>query len=128
MNWLPLTGLPKQCAGLLVESVSTGRILLLQRPEGTWEQPGGHREGFEPIHGTAAREFYEETGFRGSVAYGRRAVDTGSNGVEYFVYLAVVDEEFEPVLTEHQAHRWANPKRLPPNTHPGTRRAVKELL
>ncbi|MFI5814842.1 phage portal protein [Streptomyces sp. NPDC051643] len=58
------------CAGLAVQAVDTGRVLMLQRalaPDdpagGTWEFPGGHLEGDERPLTAAVREWSEETGF-----------------------------------------------------------------
>lgn len=42
-------------------------ILLLQRPDGVWNLPGGHMEPGEALEETAARELFEETGL--SVAH-----------------------------------------------------------
>lgn len=39
-----------------------GRILLLQRPEGTWDPPGGRLASGETFEEGAVRELYEETG------------------------------------------------------------------
>jgi 8-oxo-dGTP pyrophosphatase MutT (NUDIX family) len=113
-----------RCAGLLVVAVATGRVLLLQRPEGTWEQPGGHPEGWELPRETALREFREETAFAGAIAVGSACIDTSTGERAYVVYYAVVDEEFRPVLSEHRSYVWAHPSRLPNATHPGTQRAV----
>lgn len=56
-------------AGLAVQAADTGRVLMLQRaldPEdpagGTWEMPGGHRDGEESPRQAAIREWQEETG------------------------------------------------------------------
>jgi len=57
------------CAGLAMQALDTGRVLMLQRaldPDdpagGTWEFPGGHLEGDESPIGGAIREWSEETG------------------------------------------------------------------
>jgi len=57
------------CAGLAVQALDTGRVLMLQRaldPDdpagGMWEFPGGHLEGEESAIAAAAREWSEETG------------------------------------------------------------------
>lgn len=39
-----------------------GRLLLLQRPSGEWDLPGGHLEPGESCEQTARRELLEETG------------------------------------------------------------------
>ncbi|MGN6607974.1 MAG: NUDIX domain-containing protein, partial [Jatrophihabitans sp.] len=56
-------------AGLAVQAVDTGRVLMLQRglgaddpASGTWEFPGGHLESGETPFAAAAREWQEETG------------------------------------------------------------------
>lgn len=57
-------------AGMAVQAVDTGRVLLLQRglgdpgdeAAGAWEFPGGHLEPGESAFDAAAREWMEETG------------------------------------------------------------------
>lgn len=56
-------------AGLAVQAVDTGRVLMLQRAlsdddpaGGTWEFPGGHIEDGETPMAAAKREWQEETG------------------------------------------------------------------
>lgn len=41
----------------------TGKLLLLQRPDGKWDLPGGHTEAGESLEQPASRELLEETGF-----------------------------------------------------------------
>lgn len=43
-----------------------GRVLLLQRPEGTWDPPGGRLAPGETFEEAAVRELYEETGLLAS--------------------------------------------------------------
>lgn len=85
------TGEPS-VAGLCVRAKDTGRVFMLQRgldPDdppavrGTWEFPGGHREGDEGLHETAQREWEEEVGHLvpgGPVSPGA-ATWTSPNGV-----------------------------------------------
>ena len=113
----------KRCAGLIVQSEHTGRVLLLQRPNGVWEQPGGHLEGDEAPHETALREFAEETGYDGDLSISEEWIDTGTRSVVYLVFHAVVGWEFEPELTEHRAYKWTTA--LPRDLHPGTAEAIR---
>ncbi len=41
---------------------TSGRLLLHQRPDGTWDLPGGHLEPGESLEDAGAREVREETG------------------------------------------------------------------
>ena len=44
-----------------------GRVLVLQRPTGTWEPPAGRLQRGEGFEEGAVRELYEETGVRAEV-------------------------------------------------------------
>ena len=48
-------------AGVAVVN-GAGELLLLQRPDGEWDLPGGHMEVGESLEQTATRELLEETG------------------------------------------------------------------
>lgn len=125
MNWGAFTPVNSpDCAGLLAVARSTGRVLLLQRPEGTWEAPGGHAEALESPRATALREFGEETGYRGPLRLLPASVQSGPR---YRAFGATVPDEFEPRLSEHQSARWVRPAKLPRGTHPGVRGALREL-
>lgn len=49
-------------AGVAVMN-GAGELLLLRRPDGEWDLPGGHMEAGESLLETATRELFEETGF-----------------------------------------------------------------
>lgn len=122
----------KTCAGLLVQAQNTGRVLLVQRPEGVWEGPGGHTEPRDggSLMVTALRELEEETAYKGRLSLwpSTKAVQTGRGDVNYTVFLAVVESEFTPRLTEHREFVWTRASTLPNPTHPGTRYAIDQLL
>lgn len=105
-------------AGVLLCSSSSGRVLLLQKPGGYWETPGGHLEPGESPLQAALRELYEETGLGGSIEIeGYR--DTTR---DYRLYLGAIDREFGPRLSnEHVDAVWAASGSLPSPLHPGLR-------
>ncbi|MET8627535.1 NUDIX hydrolase [Kitasatospora sp. NPDC004669] len=99
-----------------------GRVLLVRRnPDdymgGLWEIPSGTVEAGETILDTLHRETVEETGL---------TVDQVTGYIGHFDYknshggttrqfnFAVTVDKTEPiVLTEHDAHQWAQPSNLP---------------
>lgn len=115
----------RHLAGFVLRARSTGRVLVLQRPEGTWEGPGGHAEGGEAPRDTALRELCEETGYAGPVEaptlLQRRRTP---HGAHYYSFEGWVPEEFRARTPEHVAHQWAAPRRLPSGVHPAFRAVV----
>ncbi|MFI5990278.1 NUDIX domain-containing protein [Streptomyces sp. NPDC051362] len=106
-------------AGLVVKAVDTGRVLMIQRAlddedpaAGTWEFPGGHREGEEDALAAALREWSEETG---STLPGTTSVVgswTNPNGI-YRLYVAVVPTEASvPINIPHEDRQVDNPDDL----------------
>ena len=86
-----------------------GRILLLQRPTGTWEPPAGRLQPGEGFEEGAVRELYEETGILvspqriiatwvGEAASGRRLASV--------TYAGKADGAEVRLSEEHLDHRW----------------------
>jgi len=86
-----------------------GRMLLLQRPTGTWEPPAGRLQPGESFEEGAVRELYEETGILaspqriiatwvGEAASGRRLASV--------TYAGRADGEGVRLSDEHLDHRW----------------------
>lgn len=106
-------------AGIAVQAVDTGRILMLQRswdetdaPEvrGTWEFPGGGLDDGEEPEAGAWREFHEETGLPtpdGETVMGWRSPDGVYQG---FLYRVPVERDaFDEINPDHEAAELANP-------------------
>lgn len=81
--------LQSNCGDAVVECL--GHVLLIQRPNGTWALPGGHKTKFETFQDCAIRELYEETNLRvpekvlrGSIV-GTKLFDSPSRSSGYVV-------------------------------------------
>lgn len=87
-----------------------GRMLLLQRPTGTWEPPAGRLAPGETFEGGATRELYEETGL---LVRPRRIVATwvgerpGGGLLAAATYVARVGYAEVNISHEHLDLRWA---------------------
>lgn len=105
-------------AGVLLQAEATERVLLLQKPEGFWETPGGHIESGESPLSAALRELHEETGLVKRVAI-EGYLDTTR---DYRLYFGSIEYEFTPKLShEHVDFAWVSPSKLPGPLHPGLR-------
>lgn len=107
-----------RAAGILLFARSTGRCLLLQRPDGRWEAPGGRLEPGETPLEAALEELQEETGFRGSLILdgGRQTSDN------YVLFVGEVAREFRPRLShEHVDYLWVEPGSPPEPLRKGLR-------
>ncbi|CAN5613360.1 MAG: NUDIX hydrolase [Actinomycetota bacterium] len=90
-----------------------GKVLLLQRPEGTWDPPGGRLASGETFEDGVIRELYEETGL---LAAPERMLATwvGEAGgkklaaVTYIGRVGGADNEVR-LSDEHLGSRWATP-------------------
>ncbi|WP_052709214.1 NUDIX domain-containing protein [Streptomyces sp. NRRL S-495] len=109
-----------------------GRVLLVRRnPDdymgGLWEVPSGTVEAGESILDALHRETTEETGLTiGAVTgyVGHFDYENSRGGTTRQFNFTVTVEKTEPIiLTEHDAHQWAEPGSLPEVSD-----AVRELL
>jgi 8-oxo-dGTP pyrophosphatase MutT (NUDIX family) len=93
---------------------SNNKILILQKPNGKWSFPGGHREKEETPMQTVKRECIEEIGIwpRGTttdmVLYVKK-----ENNKKCYSFIIDIEDEFVPVLSdEHVHYKWVYPKAL----------------
>lgn len=92
---------------------SDGRILICQRGEGRsnahlWEFPGGKEESGETAHSCLARELQEELNL--PIRNIHTLCSREDSGILFSFLTAETDAE--PVLTEHEAFRWVEPREL----------------
>ena len=110
----------------IVFHTKNNKVLMLQKLNGKWSFPGGHREkGETPIH-TAKREAIEETGplpegvITNSIPYIK-----SENKSNCYSFIMDIEKEFEPVLSdEHKNYQWVEPKDIDNLSLAG---AVKDL-
>ncbi|CAM5420014.1 MULTISPECIES: NUDIX hydrolase [Streptomyces] len=99
------------------------RVLLVRRKQGDfmgglWELPSGKVEDGEGILEALHRETAEETGLtveavRDCVGHFDYA-DSRGGSTRQFTFSVTVERTAPVVLTEHDAHQWADPAGLPP--------------
>jgi 8-oxo-dGTP diphosphatase len=86
-----------------------GRMLLLQRPTGTWEPPAGRLSSGEGFEDGAVRELYEETGL---LVFPRRILATwvgeapNGNLLAAVTYIGRTHEREINLSHEHLGYRW----------------------
>lgn len=86
-----------------------GRVVLLQRPAGTWEPPAGRLIPGENFEDGAVRELYEETGI---LAAPQRILATwvgerpGGEKLASVTYVARIRNHEVRITGEHLDHRW----------------------
>ncbi len=87
-----------------------GRVLLLQRPTGTWDPPAGRLSTGETFEQGAVRELYEETGL---LVEPQRILATwvgdspGGEPLAAVTYVGRTDKDEVRLSHEHLDHRWA---------------------
>src|ERR1700722_18854897 len=102
----------REGAGILVLARDTGRFLALKRSDHvqhgrTWGLAGGLREAGESFEQCAAREFREETQYKGADFTLVPLAVHVSDRMTYHSFLAVVEHEFTPSIDhENEAFRW----------------------
>ena len=122
-----------RAAGALVYARTTGRFLLpfrsaeVDEPHvwGTW---GGSIDGPESPERTVRRELREEAGYAGSSMLIPLLVNRVFDaGLVYHNYLAVVHEQFEPVLNwETEKAGWFTYGEFPEPRHPGLQKLLDD--
>ena len=119
----------KKGAGCLFLALNTQNICLGKRSEvvqepGTWGTWGGKiDEGETPVK-ALERELREETGFHQAADYVGVCV-FGENGFEYYNYLVVIPQEFQPTLNdETDEFLWTSIESLPQPLHFGLEEAL----
>jgi len=115
-------------AGILFRA-PTGRVLFCHRTDGRgWAFPGGGKKDHETLEQCAARECYEETGYRSGHA-GNFLCRRVRDGVDFTTFAYDCDGEFQPKFNhEHDAHVWINPDYATNlNLHPGVLIALRKL-
>ena len=90
-------------------------ILLLQKENGKWTFPGGHREEgeYSPLN-TAERECKEELGLMpdGEIVGKLKIVKEGEKQPIYSFFM-MVKNDFMPTLSwEHRDYKWVNYKKV----------------
>lgn len=89
-----------------------GKILLLQRPEGTWDPPGGRLASGETFEEAAVRELYEETGLLASPQKMLATWVGGASGrrLAAVTYVGRVGNGEVRLSDEHLGSRWVSPE------------------
>ncbi len=86
-----------------------GRVLLLQRPTGTWEPPAGRLNSGEGFEDGAVRELHEETGL---LVFPRRILATwvgeapGGGLLAAVTYIGRAPDQGVHLSHEHLGYRW----------------------
>lgn len=120
----------KAGAGCIFLAKKTGRLLLPQRSQyvlepnkwGTW---GGKMDEGETPEMTVKREISEESGYNGSYQLIRLGEFREKN-FTYYNYLAIVDNEFTPILNpETQNYKWIDYGDWPAPLHFGLKYIIK---
>jgi 8-oxo-dGTP pyrophosphatase MutT (NUDIX family) len=104
----------------VIPITASGRVLLLQRPDGTWGLPGGKLERSDPsVLDGAVREFREETGYVDPVLV--RGLFFHVPRTPFAAITAVFDAPWVPrISNEHLDAAWFDLDRLPVPLHRDT--------
>lgn len=108
-------------AGVILKAGS--KVLMLQRPDGSWGLPGGKcEEGETPVQ-AMVRETQEEIAYNiaPDAAPVQIAVVDNDDGFRFTCFSLDVPEEFTPIIdAEHTAFQWADAADLPQPLFMGT--------
>lgn len=119
-------------AGCFILCLKTGRMLLGQRSAKvdeplTWCPFAGTTEPGETPEQTAIREIGEETGYKGPMSLAKLPTFKEIPHFQFFNFLAVVPEEFTPVLNwETEKAEWFDLDFWPSPLHPGVTWLLEE--
>ena len=115
---------------MVIYAKSTNRVLMLQRQDDStfWQSVTGTLEANETPRATAIREVWEEVGLK--IEESSTALFDCKESIEfeifpYFRYkyapnvthcrehwfLLAMEQEFEPILSEHLAYQWVSPEK-----------------
>lgn len=92
------------------------KVLLLQKENGKWTFPGGHREPNEEPYQTAQRECFEELGMNpdGEIL-GKLKITKDEVKKPVYSFFKQINKEFKPNLSfEHKDYCWIDYKKLKP--------------
>lgn len=114
-------------AGALFYCTETERFLLMLRGDdgddgNCWCCLGGGRDDGESLETTVRREAFEEAALPMDTPYDLRRVGTKhyEDGFKFTNYLALIDEEFLPIINEeHKSFQWVPYRDFPPEMHEG---------
>lgn len=114
-------------AGALFYCSDTERFLLMLRGDdgddgNLWCGLGGGRDDMEDIEHTVRREAFEEAGLDMDAEYELHHVGSKhyEDGFKFTNYLAVIPEEFLPIINEeHKSFQWVPFHEFPKEMHPG---------
>ena len=123
------------CSGALFYSISTEKILLLQKSsgkhQGTWSLVGGTNLETETPWQGLQREIEEELGFLPVIIKTIPLETFVSNDLvfNYHTYLCVVEKEFIPQLSkEHIGYSWSMIDYAPRPLHQGLRNSFSSKI
>ena len=122
----------KQGAGCIFLARNTGRLLIAHRSRkveqpNTWGTWGGAIDSGEDPETAVRREAREEAGAAAAIVALKPLFVFQSGSFRYSNFLAVVDHEFEPVLTwETQGYRWCPFGEWPNHLHFGLQAVLND--
>jgi 8-oxo-dGTP pyrophosphatase MutT (NUDIX family) len=121
----------RKAAGCLFYALSTGNVLFALRSDkvmepNTWAGFGGKVDGAETPIEALERELDEEAGFVDMADYiGVSVFEDPEHDFEYYNYLVLVKEEFNPTLNqETSGFKWTRIETPPTPLHPGLTEAM----
>jgi 8-oxo-dGTP pyrophosphatase MutT (NUDIX family) len=117
-------GYVAEIAGTLC--VRKGRVLILQRPDGSWDLPKGHVRSDESIRQGAVRETREEIGVEPRLT-GDMTSERSKHSTIWIFYATLPDEEIK-LSKEHVAYDWAQVSKAQSILYPPLARIVGKMI